>query len=91
MLSLSLQALHAVVGRAGVADAVRIAAVVVVVDEGQQQGRGQAAAVRVGAMAVTHRVKRGRTRTRRDRGIMTENEDTIERWAKQGGCPVASR
>jgi hypothetical protein len=74
---------HAVVGRAGVVDAVRIAAVVVVVDEGQQQGRGQ-------ATAATHRVKRGRIRTRRDRGIMTENEDTIERWAKQGD-PVASR
>jgi hypothetical protein len=77
--------LHAVVGRAGVVDAVRIAAVVVVVDEGQRQGREQAAGT-----AGTHRVKRGRTRTRRDRGIMTENEDTIERWAKQGD-PVASR
>jgi hypothetical protein len=83
MLSLSLS-LHAVVGRAGVVDAVRIAAVVVVVvDEGQQEGRGQ-------ATAATHRVKPGRTRTRRDREIMTENEDTIKRWAKQGVL-VASR
>jgi hypothetical protein len=80
MFSLSL---HAVVVMAGVVDAVRIAAVVVVVDEGQQQGRGQ-------ATVATHRVKRGKTRTRRDRAIMTENEDTIERWARQGG-PVASR
>ena len=80
MLSLSL---HAVVAMAGVVDAVRIAAVVVVVDEGQQQGRGQ-------AMAATHRIKRGRTRTRRDKGIMIENEGMIERWVKQGG-PVASQ
>ena len=84
MLSLSPNlSLHAVVGKEGVVDAVRIAAVVVVVDEVQRQGRGR-------ATAGTHRVKRGRTRTRRDRGITTENEDTIERWAKQGG-PVASQ
>jgi hypothetical protein len=83
-LSLSLS-LHAVVGKEGVVDAVRIAAVVVVVDEVQRQGRARAR-----ARAATHRAKRGRTRTRRDRGITTENEDTIERWAKQGG-PVASQ
>jgi hypothetical protein len=91
MLSLSLGlslglSLHAVAGRAGVVDAVRIAAVVVVVDEGQRQGRGLAGL----AAAATHRVKHGRTRTKHDRVIMTENEDTIERWAKQGG-PAASR
>ena len=73
MLSLSL--MHAVVGREGVVDAVKIVVGVVDVDEGQQQGRGQVAV----AAAATHRVKRGRTRTKRDRGIMTENEDTIKR------------
>ena len=69
---------------AAVVHVVRIAAVDVDVDEGQQQGRGQVAAVGP-ATLVTHRIKRGRTSTRRDRGIMTENEDTIERWVKRGG------
>lgn len=86
MLSRSLS-LHAVVAMAVVADEVKIAAGVVVVDGVEQQGREQVVGV---AMAATHRVKRGRTRTRRDKEIMTEKEDTIERWAKQEG-PVASR
>lgn len=83
MLSLSFSpnlSLHAVV-----VDAVRIAAAAAVVDGGQQQGRGREVAVGVAATAATHRVKRGRTRTRRDKEITTVNGDTIERWAKQGG------
>jgi hypothetical protein len=87
-LSLSL---HAVVERAGVADGVRIALALVVVDGGQHQGWGQEAAVRV-ATAATHKVTRGRTRTRHDRGIMIGNEVTTGRWAKQEQeGPVVSR
>jgi len=83
MLSPSLS-LHAVVGRAGVVDAVRIAAGVVVMVVAQQQGQGQGQAAVV-ETAATHRVKRGRTRIRRDRGIMTESEDTIKKMGKAGG------
>jgi hypothetical protein len=79
--------LHAVVGRAGVVDAVRIAAGVV--GEGQQQGPGQKAAVGV-AMAATHRVTHGRRKTRRGRGITIGSGGTTERWARQEG-PLASR
>jgi hypothetical protein len=76
-----MPSLHAVV-----VDAVRIA--VAAVDEGQQRGPGQKAALRV-ARAATHRVTHGRTKTRRDRGITIGNEGTTERWARQEG-PVAS-
>ncbi len=89
-LKLSLS-LHAVVERVGVADGVRIAVAVVVVDGGQHQGWGQEAAVRV-VTAATHKITRGRTRTRHDRGIMIGNEVTTGRWAKQEqDDPVASR
>jgi hypothetical protein len=78
---------HAVVGRAGVVGAVKIA--VAVVDEGQRQGLGQKAALRA-ATAATQGVTTGRTKTRHDREITIGKEGTIERWAKQEG-PVASR
>src|SRR5260370_32936389 len=88
MFSLSL---HAVVERVGVADGVRIAVALVVVDGGQHQGWGQEAAVRV-VTAATNKITHGRTRTRDDSGIMIVNEVTPGRWAKQEQDePVASR
>jgi len=84
--------LHADVERAGVEGVVRVAAtiiagegavvVAVVVDEGGQQGPKQEAVVDA-ATGGTHRVGRGRTKTRRDRRITIGNEDTTKRWPRQ--------
>jgi hypothetical protein len=87
--------LHAVVGRADVVGAVRIAVVGEGEGEGQQQGpvRGKKAAAVVATAATRHRITHGRTKTRRDRGITIGNEDTTERWARQEQeeGPVASQ
>jgi len=85
MLSLDVD-----VERAGVEGVVRVAvsiiagagAVAVAVDEGGQRGPKQEAVVDA-ATGGTHRVGRGRTKTRRDRRITIGNEDTTKRWPRQ--------
>jgi len=94
MLSLDVD-----VERAGVEGVVRVAvsiiagagaaAVVVAVDEGGQRGPKQEAVVDA-ATGGTHRVGRGRTKTRRDRRITIGNEDTTKRWPRQADQAVDS-
>jgi hypothetical protein len=86
------------VERAGMVDVVRVAVMltleVVVVDEDEagprdrRQEEQREVLVLVLAevateMAGTHVVARGRTRTRRDRRIMTGNEDATRNWPRR--------
>jgi hypothetical protein len=77
MLSLDVD-----VERAGVEGVVKAAVVAVAVDEGGQRGPKQEAVVDA-ATGGTHRVGRGRTKTRRDRRITIGNGDTTKRWPRQ--------
>lgn len=74
------------------ANAVRLAAMdlagvtvaVVGVDEEKIRGRKQEAAVEAGTAGM-HGVARGKTKTRRGKGITIGNEDTTKKWSKQEG------
>jgi len=87
---------HADVGRAGVADVVRLAvtdmvaaaAAVVGADKEVERAEGKRETATGAATAGTHEVVRGRTKTRRDRRITIGNEDTTKRWPKWEGQVV---
>ena len=83
------------VGRAGVADVVRLAvmdmvaaAAAVVGADKEEQAEGKRETAMGAATAGTHEVVPGRTKTRRDRGITIGNEDTTKRWPKREGQVV---
>jgi hypothetical protein len=81
---------HADVGRTGVANAVRLAAMdlagvaveVEVMDEDEEKIRGQKQAAAEAGTARTHGVAHGKTKTRRGREITIGNEDTTKKWPK---------
>jgi len=73
--------------RLAVMDMVAAAAAVVGADK-EEQAEGKQETVMGAAMAGTHEVVRGRTKTRHDRRITIGNGDTTKRWPERQGQVV---